>query len=87
MSLESTRQPKQTFHFTVVNDQLFGPLMTYASILNTLGSYERQFGAATFSVTGAAAVKKHDAIAFNNLFSGDQASMAPPPTSSRRSPT
>jgi hypothetical protein len=76
VSLESTRQPKQTFHFTVVNDQLFGPLMTYASILNTLGSYERQFGAASFSVHGAATVKKHDAIAFNNLFSGEQASMS-----------
>ena len=76
VSLESTRQPKQTFHFTVVNDQLFGPLMTYASILNTLGSYERQFGAASFSVHGTATVKKHDAIAFNNLFSGDQASMS-----------
>ncbi len=75
VSLESARQPKQTFHFTVVNDQLFGPLMTYASILNTLGSYERQFGAATFSVRGTATVKKHDAITFNNLFSGDQASM------------
>jgi len=75
ISLESSRQAKQTFHFTVVNDQLFGPLMTYASILNTLGSYERQFGAATFSVRGSATVKKHDAVAFNNLFSGDQASM------------
>jgi hypothetical protein len=75
ISLESGRAPKQTFHFGVVNDQLFGPLMTYASILNTLGSYERQFGAATFSVRGSAKVKKHDDIAFNNLFSGDQASM------------
>jgi hypothetical protein len=75
ISLESTRQPKQTFRFTVVNDQLFGPLMTYASILNTLGSYERQYGAASFSVHGTATVKNHDAVAFNNLFSGDQASM------------
>jgi hypothetical protein len=74
VSLESARGPKQTFHFGVVNDQLLGPLMTYASILNTLGSYERQFGAATFNVRGSATVKKHDAIAFNNLFSGDQAS-------------
>jgi hypothetical protein len=74
ISLESDRAPKQTFHFGVVNDQLFGPLMTYASILNTLGSYERQFGSATFSVRGAAKVKRHDDIAFNNLFSGDQAS-------------
>jgi SpoIVB peptidase S55 len=75
ISLESDRGPKQTFNFRVVNDQLFGPLMTYASILNTLGSYERQYGSATFSVRGSATVRKHENIAFNNLFSGDQASM------------
>jgi hypothetical protein len=75
LSLESARAPKQTFHFGVVNDPLFGPLMTYASILNTLGSYERQFGAATFSVRGSAKVRKHDAIVFDNLFAGDQSSM------------
>ena len=75
VSLESNRAPKQTFHFGVVNDPLFGPLMTYASILNTLGSYERQFGAATFSVTGSARVRKHDPIAFDNLFAGDQSAM------------
>src|SRR4051812_45084968 len=75
VSLESARAAKQTFHFGVVNDPLFGPLMTYASILNTLGSYERQFGAATFSVHGSAKVRKHEAIAFDNLFAGDQSSM------------
>jgi hypothetical protein len=75
ITLESTRRSKETFHFEVVNDQLFGPLMTYASILNTLGSYERQFGSATYSVHGTAKVKNHGDIAFNNLFSGDQASM------------
>jgi hypothetical protein len=75
ISLESGRGPKQTFNFRVVNDQLFGPLMTYASILNTLGSYERQYGAATFSVRGSATITKHDPVSFNNLFSGEQASM------------
>jgi hypothetical protein len=75
ISLESNRGPKQTFNFRVVNDQLFGPLMTYASILNTLGSYERQYGSATYTVRGTTAVKKHDALSFNNLFSGDQAAM------------
>jgi SpoIVB peptidase S55 len=75
ISLESGRGPKQTFNFRVVNDQLFGPLMTYASILNTLGSYERQYGSATFAVRGSGTIKKHDPVAFNNLFSGDQASM------------
>ena len=73
LTLESKRAPKHTFEFGVVNDQLFGPLLTYASILNSLGSYERQYGATTFAVTGTAKVKKHDAITFNNVFSGDQA--------------
>ena len=76
VSLESSRAPTQTFHFTVVNDPLFGPLMTYASILNTLGSYERQFGATSFSVHGSTKVRKHDPIAFDNLFAGDQSSMS-----------
>jgi SpoIVB peptidase S55 len=75
VSLQSARAAKQTFHFTVVNDPLFGPLMTYASILNTLGSYERQFGAASFNVHGVAKVRKHDPIEFDNLFAGDQSSM------------
>ncbi|HMD33975.1 MAG TPA: SpoIVB peptidase S55 domain-containing protein [Vicinamibacterales bacterium] len=73
LTLESQRSPKRTFHFGVVNDQLFGPLMTYASILNTLSSYERQFGAMTFSIKGSAKVRNHDAIAFDNMFYGDQA--------------
>src|SRR5204863_2254398 len=75
LTLESDRAPKRTFKFGVVNDQLFTPLMTYASILNTLGSYERQFGSATFSVRGTAHVAKHAPIQFDNLYSGDQASM------------
>ena len=75
ISLASDRAATRTFHFGVVNDQLFTPLMTYATILTTVGSYERQFGAATLQVTGTVAVKKHEPIAFNNVFAGDQASM------------
>jgi hypothetical protein len=73
VSLESARAPKQTFHFGVVNDPLFGPLMTYATIVNTLTSYERQFESMTLSVRGSAKVRKHDPIGFDNLFSGEQA--------------
>jgi hypothetical protein len=74
LTLESPRGAPRTFHFGVVNDQLFTPLMTYAAILDTLGSYERQNGVASYSVRGKAMVKKHEAITFNNLFAGDTAS-------------
>jgi len=73
LTLDSTRAAQRTFHFGVVNDQLFGPLMTYASVLNALGSYERQYGAMTFSVKGKTTLKKHDPITYDNVFSGDQA--------------
>lgn len=79
LTLESDRAPAQhsrTFHYSVVNDPLFGPLMTYASMLNTLLSYERQLEPATFTVNGSATLKQHDAITFHNIFSGDQASIA-----------
>ena len=75
LTLESKRAPSRTFQFNVVNDQLLGPLMAYASVLNTLNSYERQYGATTFQIRGTARVKQHEAIEFNNLISGDQAAM------------
>jgi len=67
--------PKRSFKFTVVNDPLFGPLMTYASLLNTMLNYERSMEAATFTVQGTAAIRNHDPITFNNIFAGDQSSV------------
>jgi hypothetical protein len=74
LTLESDRAPSRTFQFNVVNDQLFGPLMSYAAILSTFNSYERQFGAATFGVRGKVTLKDHESVSFDNLFSGDQPS-------------
>ncbi|MDE3156123.1 MAG: hypothetical protein KGN76_13530 [Acidobacteriota bacterium] len=75
VSLKAQRGPAHEFQFQVVRDQLFTPLMTYASILNTLASYERQYGAATFSVKGTATLKGHGEIHFEDMFTGDQPSV------------
>jgi hypothetical protein len=72
INLTQARGSNRSFQFTVVNDQMFTPLMTYAALLNTLSSYERQYGAATFSVRGQAMVKGHEAVTFNDLFSTGQ---------------
>src|SRR5581483_4832199 len=76
LTLASDRGQTHTFHYEVVNDQLFTPLMTYAAILDTIGSYERQNGTSTYRVTGQARIKRYDPIRYDNLFSGDQASTA-----------
>jgi hypothetical protein len=75
LSLTSDRGINKTFRMGVVNDQLFTPLLTYVSILNTLGSYERQYGAASYVVKGSATVKKYGDISFEDLFTGEQPSV------------
>jgi hypothetical protein len=75
LTLESGRAPKRTFHFQLANDQMFTPLMAAASITSTLGAYERQYGSATFHVTGTAKLTGHDAVTFDNIFAGDQPSV------------
>jgi hypothetical protein len=73
--LDTDRGPSRTFQFSVVRDQLFTPLLTYLSVVNTLKSYEREFGTSSFMVKGRALVDKHGEIAFEDLFTGDSPSI------------
>ncbi len=75
ISLSSERGQKRAFKFGVVTDQMFTPLMTYMALLQTLGSYERQFGTASYTVKGSATLKKYGTITFEDLFTGDQPSI------------
>jgi hypothetical protein len=74
LTLNSDRGTRRTFSMAMVNDELFTPLLAYMSILNTLQSYERQNGVATYSLRGAASVKGHTSLAFEDLYTGDQPS-------------
>ncbi len=73
ITLESERGLRKTFTFRVVNDQLFTPLLTYVSVFNTIGSYERQMGAATYGISGVARIKGQPDIAIEDIFAGDNA--------------
>ncbi|HEY3092081.1 MAG TPA: SpoIVB peptidase S55 domain-containing protein [Vicinamibacterales bacterium] len=75
MKLTSDHGTTKTFKMSVVSDQLFTPLLAYVSILNTLSSYERQNGAASYAVRGSAMVKKYGKVDFEDLFTGDQPSI------------
>jgi SpoIVB peptidase S55 len=75
LALETDRGPRREFKFTIVRDQLFTPLLTYLSLVNTLKSYEREFGSSSFTVKGHALVSGHGQIAFEDLFTGDSPSI------------
>jgi hypothetical protein len=74
LTLNSERGSRKTFNMAMVNDELFTPLLAYLSILNTLSSYERQNGVATYALRGSASIRNHGDISFEDLFTGDQPS-------------
>ena len=71
ITLDNGRAATRTFRYTAVNDQLFTPLLTYVALFNTLGNYERQFGAMTFTVKGKATFDQHADLAYEDIFTGD----------------
>lgn len=73
ITLASERGSTRTLAFEVVNDEFFTPLITFLTVANTLTSYERQIGFATFTVKGSVRVAGHDAISYDDLFSGPDA--------------
>ncbi len=78
VTLQSQREDgksDRTFTFNVANDQVFTPLLTYVALANTLTSYERQFGAATFSIKSRAQIKGHDDLTLEDVFTGDNAAI------------
>jgi hypothetical protein len=62
---------KRSFSFNLVNDQLFTPLLAYVAMFNTLGAYERQYGAATFAITSKAHIKGHADLTVEDVFTGE----------------
>ena len=73
ITLTSDRRAPRTFRFGVVRDATFTPLLTYLAVANVLVSYERAAGPASYTVRGIAGLKTHEDIAFEDIFTGDQA--------------
>jgi hypothetical protein len=65
------QETKRTFKYSLVNDQMFTPLIAYVAMFNTLASYERQFGASTIGVKSRARIKGHADLSVEDVFTGD----------------
>jgi hypothetical protein len=58
----------RTVKLNLVNDQLFTPLLAYVAMFNTLGSYERQHGAATMAVKSRARLGGHGVLTVEDVY-------------------
>jgi hypothetical protein len=71
IALDTERGLRKAFEFRLVDDQLFTPLLAQLVVLNTLSSYEREFGAATFAVKGALTVRGRGEVTIDDVFAGE----------------
>ena len=74
LSLEREKGERRQFRFDVADDPLLTPLLTFAALLNTFSSYERDLGTSSFAVRGTASVHDHGDVVFDDVYTGDQAS-------------
>jgi hypothetical protein len=58
----------RTVNLQLVRDQLFTPLLAYVAMFNTLGAYERQYGAATMAVQSRATLAGHGALRVEDVY-------------------
>jgi len=61
----------RTVKLNLVSDQLFTPLLAYVSMFNTLGAYERQYGAATLAIKSRARLKGHGELTLEDVFANE----------------
>lgn len=64
--------PPRTFSLSIADDQLFTPLLVFASVANVLQSYQRELGVATIHVNGSARIG-NASLRFDDVYSGDSA--------------
>ena len=73
---EADRGLDETFHFEVVDDPLFTPLLTYTSVLNTFFSWTRSVGHRSYVVRATTRIEGYPDLTFVDVYSGEIASMA-----------
>ena len=61
----------RTVTLQLVKDQLFTPLLAYVAMFNTLGAYERQYGAATIAVSSRTRLKGHGDLRVDDVYAAE----------------
>jgi hypothetical protein len=67
----SAESVTRTVKLQLVRDQLFTPLLAYVAMFNTLGAYERQFGAATISLQSRTRLTGHGDLVVEDVYASD----------------
>ncbi len=72
VTLRSARESQRVFHYRMVEDELFTPLLAYVSLLSVIQGYERAFGAATLRVEARMALSGGQEVRVSDVLAAQQ---------------
>ena len=75
ISLATSRGQERSFHYRIVEDELFSPALAYVSLLSVLQGNERAFGTASVRVEGRLSLSDGRGIRMEDLFAERQPSL------------
>jgi hypothetical protein len=76
IAVKTSRGQEKKFSIEVVNDELFSPILTYASLLSVLQTTERDFGSQTVKVSALVTMDEDRRVIIDDVFAGQGSAMA-----------
>jgi hypothetical protein len=76
IEVKTSRGQDKKFSIEVVNDELFSPILTYASVLSVLQTTERDFGSQTVKVSALVTMDEDRRVIIDDVFAGQGSAMA-----------
>jgi hypothetical protein len=76
VSVRTSRGREKTYHLEIVNDELFSPVLAFASLVSILQSTERQFGSQTVKVSAWVETTDDRRINIEDVFADQQAAVS-----------
>lgn len=74
--LATSRGQEKTYNLQIVNDELFSPVLAFASLVSILQATERQFGSQTVKVSAWVETTDDRRIAIEDVFADQQAAVS-----------
>jgi hypothetical protein len=76
VNVRTSRGQEKTYHLEIVNDELFSPVLAFASLVSILQSTERQFGSQTVKVSAWVQTTDDRRINIEDVFADQQAAVS-----------
>jgi hypothetical protein len=76
VSVQTSRGQEKSYDLEIVNDELFSPVLAYASLISILQSTERQFGSQTVKVSAWVETTSDRRINIEDVFADQQAAVS-----------